>query len=447
MIAEFKFIPNEENICDNDSYYVNKNVQRNELKENFRHKEILPFLKEKTEEFGDSKNNSNKKDIKSIKAVPTTMELLDLLRNEVESSIPNYLTIDGMKVKMIQNGKLSWNKLSLLICNYEGRLKRIRRNIRMNPDYKVALDELQKWADNIRTTLGVKGKNAINYIELYRKSNPNLPASSEFKVLKYHPNLQMDYFEKINTKHKAYWLGVLWAEVHIGKNSAIRLEINKKDETLIDRYIKALGLNPNAKKNFERERKSGIKSYVRVRFKCPKMVDHLLNLGYTPPKLKETKFPTLDSRKLDLAFLLGFFDGEGKEGTNQLHLGSRKILDQIKEKFGKDMPHNVRPDKEGYWYLSLGGKLFNEMMLNYKDSLQRKRRFFRISLRSKFESSITKKELLEMIWTVPIKEICKKYGIYRRIVVELCEKWNITRPHSHYWRNFSRDKYNKGLRC
>ncbi len=35
-----------------------------------------------------------------------------------------------------------------------------------------------------------------------------------------------------------------------------------------------------------------------------------------------------------MAFLLGFFDGDGKEGKTSFHLGSKMVLDQIKEKFG-----------------------------------------------------------------------------------------------------------------
>ena len=361
----------------------------------------------------------------------TTMDLLNALRNEIEDFIPTTMIIDGRKVQMFHNGQLSWNKLSLILCKYGHRLARIIRNVRNNPEYKIALDELNKWEDNIRTLFGIKADSSINLIETYRSSNEDLPVSSEFKVLNFHPNLRMDYFEEIDTKEKAYWLGFLWADVYIGNRSDISLELSKKDELLIDRFINALGLDPSFKDEFQYQRKTGIKSYIRIRFKCPKMKSDLLNLGYKPPKLKQTQFPFLDSRELDLAFLLGFFDGEGKEGTTNLHLGSKKILDQIKEKF--DIPHDVYPDKEGYWYLSLGGKLFNEMMDNYNYSLGRKRRTFRVSLRETFEESITKKELQEMIWSVPMKEICQKYGVYRRIVVNLCDKWNIERPPSHYW--------------
>lgn len=380
-------------------------------------------------EFYDEKAGIKKENRKS------TIQLVNLLREEIEGLIPANLEVDGRNIKMFRDGKLSFNKLSFLLCRYGSRLKRIIRNTRANPEYKISLDELQKWENNIKNTLGYKGRNAINLIELYRISNPDLPISSEFKVLNYHPNLKMDYFKKINTKEKAYWLGVLWAEVYIGKGSAIDLQFNKRDEILIDRYIKALGLTHNAKKYFKRKTKTGIESYVRIRFRCIKIVGDLLKHGYIPPKFKKTGFPSLNSRELDLAFLLGFFDGEGKEGTNQLHLGSRKILDQIKKKFGKDIPHDVRPDKEGYWYLSLGGKLFNELLDNYNNSLERKRKKFRIPSKKIFEDSITKDKLQNLVWTVPIKEICKKFGVYHRVVVELCEKWNIDRPPSHYWHN------------
>ncbi len=366
------------------------------------------------------------------KSINTTNDLLNALRNEIEGIIPPYLKIEGRKIKMFHNGSLPWRKLSLIICRYSRRLDRIRRTLRSNPDFKVALDELQKWEKNINSTLGIKGENALNIIDAYRDSNTDLPISSELKVLNYHPNLQVNYFEDINNKEKAYWLGVLWAEVYLGQRSEISLELSKKDEILVDRYIQAIGLNSAYKSENNKKTKSGIKTYVRIRFKCSQVKKNLLDLGYRPAKLKNTQLPSLVSRELALAFLLGFFDGDGKEGTTTFHLGSKKILDQIKEKF--KVPHDVYPDKDGKsWYLSLGGKLFNEMMDNYKFSLERKRKIFRVPLKETLKNQITKEELEKLVWMKQIKEICEKYGIYRRILVDLCDEWEIKRPPSHYW--------------
>jgi len=368
----------------------------------------------------------------NLNSINSAKDLLYALKNELEGILPSYIRIDGRKIKVFKNGHLTWNKLSLIICRYSRRLDRIRRNLRLNPDFKIALDELQKWKENLNSTLGLKGENAINIIELYKDSNANLPISSEFKVLNFHPNLKMNYFENITTKEQAYWLGVVWAEIYIGKRSEIKLDLSKKDEILMDRFIIALGLNSKHKTDFKRKRKTGIKTYVQIRFRCSQIEKDLLNLGYRPAKLKQTQLPLLSSRELDLAFLLGFFDGDGKQGTTAFHLGSKKILDQIKKKFY--IPHYVYPDKDGTsWYLSLGGKLFNEMMNNYKNSLERKRKIFRVSKKATLMGQIKKEELEKLVWKMQIKDICEKYGIYRPILVEICNEWEIKRPPSHYW--------------
>ncbi len=241
----------------------------------------------------------------------------------------------------------------------------------------------------------------------------------------------MDFFEEINTKKKAYWLGFLWAEMYLGDNNELTLELSNRDEILINNFIKDLGLNPEYKSSRSIMKKTGLKTYVRIRFKCAEIVKDLKDLGYVPSSLKLTSFPILNNYELDLAFLLGFFDGDGKEGKNQLHIGSKLILEIIKGKF--ELKHRIIPDGVGYYYLSLGAKLFNEMLDNYTESLSRKRCYFRIPSRVLFEESISKDILSKLVWEQPIKKICKIYQTYPKIVKETCVKWNIRRPERHYW--------------
>ena len=73
------------------------------------------------------------------------------------------------------------------------------------------------------------------------------------------------------------------------------------------------------------------------------------------------------------------------------------------------------------------------MMYNYENSLERKRKIFRVSLKESLKNQITKEELEKMVWAMQINDICKKYSVYRRILIDLCDEWNIKRPPSHYW--------------
>ena len=51
-----------------------------------------------------------------------------------------------------------------------------------------------------------------------------------------------------------------------------------------------------------------------------------------------------------------FYDGEGKEGRTDMKVGNKKILEQIKEKFG--IPYEIGYS-DGQFRLSLGSQLMN----------------------------------------------------------------------------------------
>ena len=51
------------------------------------------------------------------------------------------------------------------------------------------------------------------------------------------PKMKADfkYFEKINSKNKAYWLGYICADGHLG-NKTNRLILSSKDKEVIEKY-------------------------------------------------------------------------------------------------------------------------------------------------------------------------------------------------------------------
>ena len=80
----------------------------------------------------------------------TASELIEDLRFKISQIIPKLMVINGFEVKMICNGVLSYKKLSFILCEYENRIKRIQRNIRANPEFKIALDELSEWEKRLK---------------------------------------------------------------------------------------------------------------------------------------------------------------------------------------------------------------------------------------------------------------------------------------------------------
>jgi len=264
--------------------------------------------------------------------------------------------------------------------------------------------------------------------------------------------LKENYFDDIDIKEKSYWLGFLYAEGYIEtrnqKAYRLGIEIGKDDEILIDRFIITLDIDPNRKHYRERDHT------VVVKFVNKKIVKDLVRWGVVPRKSKIIELPNLSNRKLYLAFLLGFYDGDGKTGTTRIITGSKIFLEQIKSHF--NLPFKIYEKRsrsfigtrliKGHGYsMSLGIELYNEMLANYHNSLQSKRHNFETeesriakikanawrSNKKKFK--ITKKKLEELVWQLPLTKIGKNYGVSDKTVKKWCKKWGISTPPRGYW--------------
>ncbi len=105
------------------------------------------------------------------------------------------------------------------------------------------------------------------------------------------------------------------------------------------------------------------------------MTRDLITLGFKGSKSKATEWPniTFSNPTFELSFLLGFYDGEGKEGRTDIRVGSNVILQQIKQKF--KIPFEI-DTSDGKFRLTLGAQLLNLMQSVYPKSLHRKRSHF-----------------------------------------------------------------------
>lgn len=129
-----------------------------------------------------------------------------------------------------------------------------------------------------------------------------------------------DYFSVINTSDKAYWLGFLYADGCINryyrneKLKAMNLELTLCDEDKehLQKLIRCLETNIPIR---EKKVKFKDKIYIshRVSINCTKMCYDLIELGCTPQKTYDVKFPTYEQvpYKYMRDFIRGFFDGDG----------------------------------------------------------------------------------------------------------------------------------------
>jgi hypothetical protein len=289
-----------------------------------------------------------------------------------------------------------------------------------------------------------------------------------FRSLKRNPDLKYKYFEKIDTKEKAYWLGFIYADGHISKNlDRFRVKVGEKDVNHLKKLCKSLKIkNFNIRDEISKETN---KNYSVLSIYNKKFIRDLLYHEVVPSKTRILEFPDIKDDKFKLSFLLGYFDGDGTQGTSRIKSSSKNFLRQIKEEYSinydikliekkskfKEKDGNVRISDSKCYALFLGSELFNELLDNYDNSLERKRIRF-VSNQERTEKikenswkghhdrklKATKNEIEELVYQMPKTYIAPIYGVSAKTISNWCEKWNIKGPARGDWAKM----YSKGLK-
>ena len=146
-----------------------------------------------------------------------------------------------------------------------------------------------------------------------------------------------NYFEKIDTEEKAYWLGFLYADgnVYIDKNHRfhrVNLSLKNTDKEHVNRFRKAVQSN-----GIIRDADHGMVSFSIAN---KKMAYDLIKLGCMPNKTFKITFPNEEiiPKHLQRHFIRGVFDGDGcvsfTREENRYHidfqiLGTEDLLNNI----------------------------------------------------------------------------------------------------------------------
>lgn len=117
--------------------------------------------------------------------------------------------------------------------------------------------------------------------------------------------LNENYFEKIDTENKAYWLGFLLADGYIRKaNESLELALKKEDKSHLEKFIEDISYNGPI-----RDYKNGVAYRVIVNRKS--FCRHLINKGVCNNKSLITEPIYFDDEELQRHFWRGYFDGDG----------------------------------------------------------------------------------------------------------------------------------------
>lgn len=400
------------------------------------------------------KKNSNTNE--KLTLVFLTHDFLIILKDKVESIVGHPIRQD-----IFSSTFLGQNKR-----HYEYVISKTKEDKK----YKLLENVLNQYENRLSLRLGNKFESIKFLFEKYR--NDKDLATRRFKIYKYHPKININYFKNIDNVEKAYWFGFLLADgtIFMSKgNKVISIEVNVKDGIIIKNFIHNIGYNPKnveyiKSKSINNKSKRVIKRTYRVRFTNDEFADNLVTHGFiVGHKSDKIRFPSLVKGEYQLACLLGFFDGDGSHvGTPTIYSNSRAFLEDviiIAEELGYTETKNFkihekkeRSKKKGKitksYYLGLGGKIFNDMLDIYHNSLPRKRKRYLVgdalketrrqhwekylsSYRKKSKFKFSKKELIDLRMNLSYERIAQlhmeKFGI--RVSLDTvrywCLKWNI----------------------
>ena len=348
------------------------------------------------------------------------------------------------ELQFITKTNICDRSISKILGQIERHIEYIKKNYKRNIQFQISLEKLSKYKSNLKQNFEENSKNLIKFIEKYERLN-DLRKGNE-RIFNFHPNFNLNYFKYIDCKEKAYWLGLLYADGGISfkrggrayksKNLRIRFGLKATDKSSVDvvnRFAKTLGIE----NKYVYVRSNGLYGFeITNDIMAKHLIKHGLIIG--KDKTYHIKLPKLRRHELYLAFLLGYYDGDGKKGTTRITSASYSFIKQIKEKFNLRYKIYNEPRKEA-WSLHLGAELFNEMMKNFQKSMLSKRRKYITKKKladMNTKLKITKKllhELQILVLIIPLVDLSNYYGISPMRLGGICKVRNIKLPPRGYW--------------
>lgn len=310
-------------------------------------------------------------------------------------------------------------EFGLILGGTHGFIKDILRRMKTptffdyNPNYKFSKERLGEFKDFLYKIFGSRAKKCFELLNKYETLNPDLKEYSNQQYTINKPN----YFKNIEENPEAsYWFGFLRADgSRSGAPYQLTIELSAKDTDHLEQFAKVIEfpLDRITSRTRFKWYKRELKEYkaARVKFICKPMAKDIDKLGFQSSKAEQKFIPIYVIQalkkankmakqtnmdwwlttpgKVGLAFLLGFFDGDGHYAGSryaEICSSSKKFLEQIKELFEikNKVVTGVAHGEEswcfdqkyvsvGLYTLTLGPKLYNKMINSYMDSMKRKR--------------------------------------------------------------------------
>ena len=153
-------------------------------------------------------------------------------------------------------------------------------------------------------------------------------------------------FKNADTKEKCFWLGFIYCDSFVKRNTII-IDITKKDSLLLQALVKFIGYSESDIKPriIRNKYKDEIRTYESVKFLTTnnELINDLAQYGIFDLKRNRTIFPRFINEELQLAFLSGCYEADGTRNSTELAEGNLNILTHIKEIY--KIPTRIRHKK------------------------------------------------------------------------------------------------------
>ena len=167
---------------------------------------------------------------------------------------------------------------------------------------------------------------------------------------RYRRNVDIDFFEKIDTEEKAYWFGFISADGHIGKNrNSIKITLALKDKKHVEKFKKSIKSEHSIVIR-KHEAFNNVFEAAEIVINNKKIHSDLYNLGLRNLKVNHL-LPKDVPDELMHHYLRGLYDGDGwftlTPRSREIGIGmNRPILEFFDKQIVKFLKIKSRPVKE-----------------------------------------------------------------------------------------------------
>lgn len=340
------------------------------------------------------KEGASVNEISDLKGIPKSAVSFMLRQSGIEVPIPGNTSNSPSKeeitlfVQLYNDGKNASEigraagysyKTVLKYLESEG-IRSIKPNVTSSDVAKInALYQKGLSSYKVAEVMGVSKPTVLYHLEKKRGMGP-VPSS-----------VNSDYFEKIDSPEKAFWLGIMYADGNVDSDGN-GITLGSTDKGMVLAFRSVLKSEHNIYTNERSKENPNWKDSHTLKIFDSKLRSDLIKHGCVPNKTACTRWPTLDG-SLNSHFIRGLFDGDGsvwgQPGKGYFSItGYLPFLEKIQEVLIEEAGVNktkLIERKPNYGDIRYGGKTPMKQLYDY---LYKDARYFLRRKKEKFEEII-----------------------------------------------------------